>query len=269
MNKRFRNAITQVKGYPGADCGSDHVPIVATMKVKLRTLKRKMEDVKLQLDLLTSDNECSREYSQKVSERMTGINAIEDIETRYQHFRETLTESVQQVLPEVERTARQKWMTASILQKMEQRRLAKGNVALYNLLDREIRQDCRTAKETMLTKQCQVIEQLDAAHNSNLMHSRIKLVTGRKCGNNATTCIEDKNGDIIMEKDEYIGELYNDDNRGEMPDIAAEVKSPITRREVEHALRGMPEKKSPGPDGITSEMLVAAGEIGILELTEL
>ena len=185
-------------------------------------------------------------------------------------------ESAQQVLPEIERTARQKWMTAPILQKMEQRGLAKGNVALYNLLDREIRQDCRTAKETMLTKQCQVIEQLDAAHNSNLMHSRIKLVTGRKRGNNTTTCIEDKNGDIIREKDEilsrwseYIGELYNDDNRGEMPDIAAEVESPITRREVEHALRGMPENKSPGPDGITTEMLVAAGEIGILELTEM
>ena len=128
----------------------------------------------------------------------------------------------------------------------------------------------------MLTKQCQVIEQLDAAHKSNLMHSRIKLATGRKRGNNTTTCIEDKNGDIIMEKDdilshwsEYIGELYNDDNRGVMPDIAAEVESPITRREVEHALRGMPETKSPGPDGITTEMLVAAGEIGILELTEL
>ena len=68
---------------------------------------------------------------------------------------------------------------------------------------------------------------------------------------------------------EYIGGLYNDDNRGGMPDIAAEVKSPITRREVEHALRGMPENQSPGPDGITTEMLVAAGEVGILELTEL
>ena len=54
-----------------------------------------------------------------------------------------------------------------------------------------------------------------------------------------------------------------------MPDIAAEVESTITRREVEHALRGMPKEKSPGPDGITSEMLVAAGEVGMLELTEL
>ena len=33
MNKRFWNAITQVKGYPGADCGSDHVPKVAVTRV--------------------------------------------------------------------------------------------------------------------------------------------------------------------------------------------------------------------------------------------
>ena len=101
-----------------------------------------------------------------VSERMAGINAIDDIEARYQHFRETLTESALQVLPEVERTARQEWITAPILQKMEPRRLAKGIIALYNLLDREIRQDCRTAKKTMLTEQCQVIELLDAAHKN-------------------------------------------------------------------------------------------------------
>ena len=108
------------------------------------------------------------------------------------------------------------------------------------------------------------------------MHSQIKLVTGRKRGNNTTTCIVDNNGDIIMEKaeilsrwSEYIGELYNDDNRGDMPDIAAEVESPITRRKVEHAIRDMTEKKSPGPDGITTEMLVLAGEVGILELSNI
>ena len=50
---------------------------------------------------------------------MTAINAIDDIDAQYQHFRETLTESAQQVLPEVERTARKKWMIAQILQKME------------------------------------------------------------------------------------------------------------------------------------------------------
>ena len=146
-------AITQVKGYPGADCGSDHVPIVATMKVMLRTRKRKKADVKVQLDLLTADNEYSRQYNQTVSERMAGINAIDDIEALYQQFRETLMEFAQQVLPEVERTARQKWMTSPILQKMEQRRLAKGNVARYNLLDRTVNIKGNNANRTMPSNQ--------------------------------------------------------------------------------------------------------------------
>ena len=100
-------------------------------------------------------------------------------------------------------------------------------------------------------------------------------MTGRKRGSNSVTCIEDNEGNIIMEKEkilsrwyEYIAELYNDD-RGDMPEIVAEVESPITQREVEHALRGMPMKRSPGPDNITTELLVAAGDIGITELTKL
>ena len=59
----------------------------------------------------------------------------------------------------------------------------------------------------MLAEQCQVIEQLDAAHKSNNMHSQIKLVTGRKRGNNTTTCIEDKNGDLFTEKDEILSRI--------------------------------------------------------------
>ena len=54
-----------------------------------------------------------------------------------------------------------------------------------------------------------------------------------------------------------------------MPEIVAEVGSPITQREVEHALRGMPMKESPGPDDITTEMFVVAGYIGISELSKL
>ena len=34
--ERFRNSIIQCKTYPGADCNSDHVPVVATMKIKLK-----------------------------------------------------------------------------------------------------------------------------------------------------------------------------------------------------------------------------------------
>ena len=96
------------------------------------------------------------------------------------------------------------------------------------------------------------------------MHSKSRLVTDRKRGSNSTTYIEDNEGNIITEKEkilsrwyDYIGELDNDD-KGDMAEILAEVESPITQREFEHALRGMPMKKSPGPDNITTEMHEAA-----------
>ena len=66
--------------------------------------------------------------------------------------------------------AKQKWMTSDILQKMERRRVAKSNADEYNKLDAEIRRECQTAKELMLTAQCEKIEQLDAAHKSNQVH---------------------------------------------------------------------------------------------------
>ena len=143
------------------------------------------------------------------------------------------------------------------------------------MLHTEIKQACIEAKEAWLNEQCQLIEQLDAAHKTNLMHCQIKEVTGKKHGNGTTTCVEAKYGTIIMEKDkildrwsEYIGKLYDDD-RGEMPVITTGSISPITYQEVEYALKGMPMRKSPGPDDIVTEMLVAAGDMGISELTKL
>ena len=43
-----------MKGYPGADCGSDHVNIVATMKVRQRDEE---EEMKMHIYLLRTNNE--------------------------------------------------------------------------------------------------------------------------------------------------------------------------------------------------------------------
>ena len=69
---------------------------------------------------------------------------------------------------------------------------------------KKIKQACIEAKEAWLNEQCQLIEQLDSAHKTNLMHCRIKEVTGKKRGNGTTTCVEAKDGTIIMEKDKIL-----------------------------------------------------------------
>ena len=106
---------------------------------------------------------------------------------------------------------------------MERRRLVKSNADEYKQLDTEIRRECQIAKELMLTAQCEKIEQLDLTHKSNQVHAQIRQATGRKQSACVTTCIENKDGNIIMEQDkilarwhEYISELY-DDNRWYIP----------------------------------------------------
>ena len=73
---------------------------------------------KLSNRLNTTDDEYTTQFQRHISEHMEGINTIDNVEDRYIKFRSTLTESAQQVLPDVDRTAKQKWMTAPILQKM-------------------------------------------------------------------------------------------------------------------------------------------------------
>ena len=58
--------------------------------------------------------------------------------------------------------------------------------------------------ELMLTVQCEKIEQLDAAHKSNQVHAQIRQATGRRQSACVTTCIEEKDGNIIMEQDKIL-----------------------------------------------------------------
>ncbi len=276
INKRFRNSIQQVKGYPGADCGSDHVLLVSLLKLNLKILPKKKSLPKLELELLRKDEELKNKYMQCISKRMNDLDTVNNLEDRYTSFVSALSESAKSILPKVERKGKQKWMTNDILMKMDARRNLKSKPLLYDALDKEIRRDCQEAKEQMLTEQCERIEQLDAANRTNLMHEEIRKVTGRKQGLGATTCIEAKDGTIIMEQErvltrwyEYINELYHD-NRGDIPTIDMENDgTPITYQEVEYALKGMPMRKAPGPDDIATEMLVAAGDVGLQEMTKL
>ena len=41
ISKRIRNALTQVKKYPGTDCSSDHVSVITTIKLKLKRIVKK------------------------------------------------------------------------------------------------------------------------------------------------------------------------------------------------------------------------------------
>jgi len=54
---------------------------------------------------------------------------------------------------------------------MNERRKVKNNITAYKKLDREVRNACQKAKETLLNNQCQEIEELEKK-NPQLMHTK-------------------------------------------------------------------------------------------------
>ena len=128
---------------------------------------------------------------------------------------------------------------------MDTRRKAKLNTDVYKQLNEDIKNECHAAKASMLTAQCDLIEQLESAHKIEQLESAHKFhlrraqickVTGRGNKAGVTTGTEDRDRNIIMEQEnilerwhEYISTFY-DDTRGGIPLISYDTKlSPITR----------------------------------------
>ena len=118
INNRFRNSILLVKGYPGVDGGSDHVPIVATLRLKLRKLHTKKSANKLQVQLLSillSICTYRNQYQKCINPELNDIDTIDQLEDRYDRFVGILSTSAQATLPKREARTKQKWMTSDIL----------------------------------------------------------------------------------------------------------------------------------------------------------
>ena len=90
--------------------------------------------------------------------------------------------------------------------------------------------------------------------------------------------VKDRGGEIkVDEKDimerwrEYFSELLNEQNEYQV-DEEVKVEGPvkeITEKEVETAINAMKQGKAAGPTGLTSELLQAAGNVGVREMTNI
>ena len=59
------------------------------------------------------------------------------------------------------RAQKQDWMTAEILELMDERMKMKNQTGEYELLDKKVRKMCREAKDNFYNKKCAEIEDLE------------------------------------------------------------------------------------------------------------
>ena len=126
VSKRFRNALLTAKTLPRADCYSDHIPVAAIFRLKLKRNKQRVSNVKLDLATLKADLEIREKYRVAVKNRFQALEGMEEVEDQWEALKNAILVSATEIIPKVEKKTKQKWMTQEILDLMDERRKAKG-----------------------------------------------------------------------------------------------------------------------------------------------
>ena len=112
ITKRFRNSLLNVKTRPGADCNSNHVPVVGKLRVRLKKLHRvNVRTDRLDLDLLKRDAAIREQYQKIIQFKYCAIEKIETVEEQWSMLKESIQQTSREIIPTKKRQAKQKWMT--------------------------------------------------------------------------------------------------------------------------------------------------------------
>ena len=280
VKSRFKNCVRKCRTYPGADIGSDHNPVMATVNIKLKIPNVTKSQPKLDVSALKSP-QIREEFAVKVENRFNSLfeegeeqvpGNHERIDHKWECLKTAINEVQEAILPKRNCKAKQVWMTDDILDLMTERKSKKGTDA-YKILDEKIKKKCKEAKQEWANNKCAKIEQLANKNQTKRMFDEIKQFHGKRFSSSG--CIKDKNGDVLFEVDkiidrwkEYIEDLFYD-NRADNP-IQDYLQGPkIVKSEIESALKQMSKGKAVGVDNISAEALQALGDFGIEKLTEL
>ena len=78
MNKRFRNSIKRAKTYPGADINSNHIPVIATISLKLKKAVKAKSSGLYDTDLLGEKKRLTDQFNVEVQNRFSSLQT-EDV----------------------------------------------------------------------------------------------------------------------------------------------------------------------------------------------
>ncbi|CAH0730549.1 unnamed protein product, partial [Brenthis ino] len=129
INKRYRNSLTSVKTYPGADIGSDHNPVVASLRCSMKTLKPKSKRQQMDVTRLKEPEirlKTATEINMAVDRLNKELGPNVDVEETWTKLKEKLVNTGKRILQPLKCKIKNRWITEEILSLMEQRRTHKG-----------------------------------------------------------------------------------------------------------------------------------------------
>jgi hypothetical protein len=266
IDKRWKSSLQNVKTLPGADCGSDHQLLVAKMRLKLKA--KKSEAPPTRYDVGNIPEQFTVDVRNRFQELLRSGEEEQTPNELWDDMREVVISAAKKHIPKKKRK-KQPWITKTTLNLAEERRKAKaeGNRNEWSRLNSAVSKGVSEDKRNFIEKKCDELE----AHKgeSKKIFQIVKELTGKHTPR--TDVINDEEGNTLTEIEdikqrwaEYTAKLYEtkDHQHTYNCGMAEEEPAPL-RSEIEKALLGLNNGKSPGSDDIPAELWKASGEEGV------
>ncbi|XP_060530044.1 craniofacial development protein 2-like [Cylas formicarius] len=160
ISQRYRNGLHGVRTYPGTDIGSDHNPVVGTLNIKLKKIRRPHKK-KIDINNIKRP-EIRTEVHQRINRAVSLVrNSPQqpaDVEVFWNRLKDAITTTTNDIVgPPINK--RREWMTYEILGLMSERRSYKNKDQIrYRELDRRVKKEIRKAKEQWLRRNGRIRE---------------------------------------------------------------------------------------------------------------
>ena len=101
------------------------------------------------------------------------VSEVINVEKEWRKVKLSLQNAAKELLPKKVKKKRG-WMNDKIISKMAKRKNVKNKTTEYNVINKEIVDECRQAKGNWLNEQCEEIEGLGKQHKTKEMYNKVK-----------------------------------------------------------------------------------------------
>ncbi|XP_013145032.1 PREDICTED: uncharacterized protein LOC106108413, partial [Papilio polytes] len=262
INRRFRNSIKNAVSYPGADINSDHNPVVVTLQCKFKHMqkcsRRSVIDTK-KLKEHHTRAAVSNSINQWAQQQLDNIKSPL---VSWSNLKEKVADICHSLLAPNRRVKKQQWMTAEILEQMEERRMFKiKDPSKYAEINKVIKRKIKIARNNFYKDKCDRIEHLLQKHDNFNLHKEVKELAGLNKKPNFNILCDD-HGRYLVDREskkriwsDYIMKMFADTSRSISGLTTDDTGPPILTSEVKRALRVAKTGKALGPDNVPIEVL--------------
>ena len=173
--KLSKTVIHSAKTRPGADWGSDHEPLIAKFRFKLKKVGKTTRPFRYDLNQIPND------YTEEVTNRFKGLDLIDRVpEELWMEVCDIVQEAGIKTMPKKKKCKKAKWLSKEALQIAEKWREAKvkGEKARYTHLNAEFQRIARRDKKAFFSDQCREIEEYNRMGKTRDLFKKIRDTKG-------------------------------------------------------------------------------------------